>query len=268
MSATTPGSSIVVKLGGSVITRKRESERSRPKVIERLGRELADPPISGLIVLHGAGSFGHPGARRFGLAKPPKPGDRPEIRLRGGAIVAREVRRLHGEILRALIEGGAPAYSLPANTLARNRAGKLATFDPEPFRRALASGWVPVSFGDVVADEEWGVSILSADTVALELGRQLAPRRVVFVSDVSGVLQVSAGNRREPIPRLTPEFVEGLEARPGAPDVTGGIRAKATVMLELARAGTPAGLVTGLRSGAAGEALRSPAYPHGTWALP
>lgn len=258
----------VVKLGGSVITRKREVERMRPKVLERLGRELAAPPLPGLIVLHGAGSFGHPGAHRFGLAAPPEAGGRADARLRGGALVAREVRRLHLAVLRSLQDAGAPAYSVPAASIARNHAGRLASFDEGPFRRALADGWLPVSFGDVVPDDAWGVSILSADTIALELGRRLGPRRVVFVSDVPGIY--APGNARPPVvvPRWSAELSEGLAPPPRGKDVTGGIRRKAEVMLALAQVGVPAGLVSGLSDGGVATAVRSEGYPYGTWALP
>jgi isopentenyl phosphate kinase len=259
----------IVKLGGSVITRKREIERTRPKVIERLGRELGRLALpGGLVVLHGAGSFGHPGARRFGLAQAPTPTSRPSQRLRGGAIVGREVRRLHGEILRGLIDGGAPALSLAPNALARNREGRLATFDEVPFRSALLDGWVPVAFGDVVPDDQWGVSILSADTLALELGRRLRARRVVFVSDVPGVLPRDPVGRRRPIPRWTVEEQSRLAPVAGAPDVTGGIRAKGQVLLDLAAAGIPAGIVSGLSPGAAAGAVAGDDWPEGTWALP
>ncbi len=259
----------IVKLGGSIITRKREVERIRPKVLERLGRELGSAVLpGGLIVLHGAGSFGHPGAQRFGLARPPASSAGPGARRRGGAIVAREVRRLHGEVLRALLVGGASPFSIPPNTLARNREGKLSTLEDGPFRSGLSEGWMPVSFGDVVPDEAWGLSILSADTLALELGRRLSARRVVFVSDVPGILPPTTSGRLHPIHRWTPEEQLRLAPAPGAPDVTGGIRAKGEVLLALAHAGVPAGIVSGLRPGAAVEALVAEEFPPGTWALP
>jgi len=259
----------IVKLGGSIITRKRETERTRPKVLERLGRELGGLSLpGGLLVLHGAGSFGHPGAQRFGLARPPAPDARPELRRRGGAIVGREVRRLHNDVLRALIDGGAPAFSTPPNVLARNREGRLASLEDRPIRRALEEGRVPVAFGDVVPDDAWGVSILSADTLALELGRRWSARRVVFVSDVPGILPPGASGRQHPIPRWNREEQARLDPLPGAPDVTGGIRAKGQAMLDLAAAGVPAGIVSGLRPGATAGALRSEDYVGGTWALP
>jgi isopentenyl phosphate kinase len=257
---------VVVKLGGSVITRKREVERLRPKVLDRLARELAAPTDAPrLIVLHGAGSFGHPGARRFGLARAPEEEGAEAHRARGAAIVASEVRRLHHLVLRALVAAGSSALSVPIATHARNRAGVLAEFDESPFVRTLAHGWVPVSFGDVVPDDAWGSSILSADTIATVLAERLRPTRVVFVSDVPGIWEGPAGRKRRVAPEVTDTLLAALRPASGAPDVTGGIRAKAEAMRAIARAGSDAGLISGLTDGALLRAIRGEAV-YGSWA--
>ncbi|MCW6167745.1 MAG: hypothetical protein LVQ64_04765 [Thermoplasmatales archaeon] len=92
----------VVKLGGSVLTRKRESEKLRPKVLARLAREVSGVRTHRIVLLHGAGGFGHPGAVRFGLSRPPDGSASPAERIRGAAIVSAEVRRLHLAVLRAI----------------------------------------------------------------------------------------------------------------------------------------------------------------------
>jgi isopentenyl phosphate kinase len=256
---------VVVKLGGAVITRKREVERPRPKVIDRLARDVAGVTDRRVIVLHGAGSFGHPGAKRFGLARPPLASESMGERARGAAIVAAEVRRLHLLVLRALVRAGAAPASVPIATHARNRAGSLVALDTTPFVEALGRGGLPVSFGDVVPDELWGASILSADTVAVELARVLRPERVVFVSDVPGILEGPPRGRPSVVTELTPATVEGLRTPPGVADVTGGIRGKAEAMLAIARAGADAGLISGLTDGALARALRGE-MGYGSWA--
>lgn len=257
----------VVKLGGSVITRKREALRMRPKVLLRLAGEIARADAGPGVLLHGAGSFGHPGAVRFGLAGPPRAGAVPTHRLRGAAIVATEVRRLHLAVLQALVRSGANPVSVPPSTLARNREGSLVWMDDRPFRAALATGGLPVSFGDVVPDERWGWSILSADTIAEELARRLPAGRVLFVSDVPGVLQRDSAGRSRVAESLTEEVVRSLRPAPGAPDVTGGIRAKAETMQRIAAGGVDAGLISGLRDGALSRALRGEAV-YGSWCRP
>jgi isopentenyl phosphate kinase len=263
-----PGPSIV-KLGGSVITRKRGPPRLRPKVLTRLAEEVADGGRLGTVLLHGAGSFGHPGAVRWRLALPPAATDPPHARRRGATLVSAEVRRLHVAVLTALLDAGVPAWSVPAGAVATNDGGRLASLDPAPFRRALDAGLVPVGFGDVVADASWGFSILSADTIAVALAGPLKARRVLFVSDVDGVLERPPGapGRPKARPRVTREILAGLAPAIGAPDVTGGIRGKAEAMLAIAAVGVDAGLISGLRHGSLARALRGEAV-YGSWTGP
>jgi len=256
---------VIVKLGGSVITRKREVERIRPKVLARLAREVAGVRDRRLVLLHGAGSFGHHGAKRFGLARPPSDGAAGAERARGAAIVAAEVRRLHLAVVRELVQAGASPWSVPMATHARNRAGELVHLDPSPVSSALEGGFLPVSFGDVVPDEVWGSSILSADTIAVALAPALGVERVVFVSDVEGILEGPPGRRRSAVRDVTPETVAALRAPAGTPDVTGGIRGKATAMLAIAAAGADAGLISGLSDGTVARAIRG-ATEYGSWA--
>ena len=255
----------LVKLGGSVITRKRDVERARPKILARLSEELAAASRVRVVLLHGAGSFGHPGAKKFGLARAPTSAQSAGERARGAAIVTVEVRRLHLLVLRALLRAGISPASVPIATHARNRGGALVAFDPRPFADALARGLTPGSFGDVVPDEEWGASILSADTIAEALVEPLDADRVLFVSDVPGVLEGPPRGRRSVVRDLDEATVERLRPSAGAVDVTGGIRGKAEAMLRIARAGADAGLISGLSDGALSRALRGETV-YGSWA--
>jgi isopentenyl phosphate kinase len=262
--AGAPAGVTVVKLGGSVLTRKRERESLRPKVLARLAEELSEAP-GPLVVLHGAGSFGHPDARRFHLAEPPVGEGISAERRRGAAIVSREVRRLHAAVLHALVDAGLNPWSVPGSMVGRNRSGVLDDLDPAPFADALAAGVTPVSFGDVVRDDAWGFSILSADTIAVELARELPARTVLFVSDVGGVFEPGAGPRRAAVARVTQELVDRLRPSPGVADVTGGIRGKAEAMLAIAEDGGDAGLISGLSDGALSRALKGERV-YGSWA--
>lgn len=51
---------VVVKLGGSVITEKDQPETVADDRLAGLAGALADGDIDDLVVVHGAGSFGHP----------------------------------------------------------------------------------------------------------------------------------------------------------------------------------------------------------------
>jgi isopentenyl phosphate kinase len=264
-AAPEPRAPVVLKLGGSLLTRKGETEKLRPKVLARLAAEIADAAATPLLVLHGAGSFGHPGAARFGLAKAPAEGRPASERARGGAIVSAEVRRLHLAVLRAFVAAGLSPWSVPLAGVGRNRDGRLVELDVRPFAAALARGQLPVTCGDVVPDEAWGLSILSADTAAVELARTLKATRVVFATDVPGVLEGPTGGRRRVVPTVDEELIARLRPSAGAIDVTGGLRAKLEAMLAIARAGADAGLISGLTDGAVSRAIRGDSV-YGSWA--
>ncbi|MGP8078661.1 MAG: isopentenyl phosphate kinase [Thermoplasmata archaeon] len=264
-TAEVPRRPVVLKLGGSLVTRKREVEKLRPKVIARVAAELATVRDVPLVLLHGAGSFGHPGAKRFGLARPPLPREKPTERTRGAAIVSAEVRRLHLALLRELVRAGLAPLSTPMATHARNRAGSLVAIDATPIEEALARGATPVSFGDVVPDDEWGFSVLSADTIAEALVPLLRPSRVVFATDVPGILEENRGSRRQVLPEITDALAASLPRAGGSADVTGGIQGKAESMRRIARAGVDAVLISGLTDGAIARAIRGESV-YGSWA--
>ena len=56
----------VLKIGGSILTDKSGERGARSEEIERVAREVASGPHD-LVLVHGAGSFGHIPARRYGL---------------------------------------------------------------------------------------------------------------------------------------------------------------------------------------------------------
>lgn len=71
---------IILKIGGSILT---EKDSARPEVdyesLERIAGEIEDALYSeemsndlvdGLIIVHGAGSFGHPPAKKYKIGEP------------------------------------------------------------------------------------------------------------------------------------------------------------------------------------------------------
>ena len=65
-------STIVLKIGGSAITKKDQFETLKPDALEKTAQQIssalnADSPPS-LVIVHGAGSFGHFQASRFKLS--------------------------------------------------------------------------------------------------------------------------------------------------------------------------------------------------------
>jgi isopentenyl phosphate kinase len=244
----------IVKLGGSVITKKDAQEGVvQADVLARLAREVVAAGGE-TIVLHGAGSFGHPGAAKYAL----KRGLVAKGALKGAAEVRASVARLNGLVMEALADAGAAPWPLPPSAVATMREGALKKIDWEIFDAALGRGLVPVSHGDVVLDDTFGVSILSADEIAFALSRHLHPTLVVFAVDVDGVFD------RDPeapgaalIQRLKASDKVAIPQVLGrAADVTGAMASKLKAAQAIAFGGARVRIVNGLVPGRVEDALK------------
>jgi len=248
----------LLKLGGSLITDKAGKESPRREVIGRLAREIAEAktPFS-LIVAHGSGSFGHVAAQRHGIGRGPLS---PE-QLAGACATQERAVALHRIVVAALIEAGAPAFSLAPSSCVVAVAGQPVEIDLEPLLLALERGLLPVLYGDVVLDREWGASICSTE----RLFRLLAPRlqsrglrirRAIWLGETDGLWD-SGGRTVSRVTAAT--FAEALESigAPAGTDVTGGMRHRLETALELAGLGIPSLLANGLTPGLLARALRS-----------
>src|SRR5512136_132348 len=119
---------LLVKLGGSVLTDKARLRTPRKAAIARLTKELAGLGDD-LIVVHGAGSFGHVLARKYLLNGPASPG-----KVRGAAAVQRDVRALDGLVVDGLIRAGLAPMVIPPSAVLGLDGGRVASFDLAPFQ--------------------------------------------------------------------------------------------------------------------------------------
>jgi len=90
----------ILKIGGSVLTDKSREGKLNRKEVARIAREIASGDVKSLILIHGAGSFGHPIAKKFGL-------DVPGGQNYAGATLTHEmVKELNRAVVQKLIENG------------------------------------------------------------------------------------------------------------------------------------------------------------------
>ena len=240
-----------MKLGGSVLTDKSRYRTPRPDVLARLAGELARAP-GPLVVVHGAGSYGHVLARRHRLSE----GDdgSAERRLAAGAVNA-DVRELGALVTRALCDAGRPALWHATMDLARLRDGRLLSLSHEPLARTLARGFAPVLSGDLVEDDARGFGILSGDVLMAELARALRPARAVFVTDVDGIHDRDPRGEGATLLRRVPADARVGGGAAAGDDVTGGMAGKLERARQVARAGVPVHVVNGLVPGRLQETL-------------
>lgn len=217
----------ILKIGGSILTDKNRELSARPEEIDRIAAEIASCPED-LVLIHGAGSFGHIPAKRYGLPQNFSP--------EGLRITHLSVARLCEMVVEALGRAGVeclPVHPLSAAVL---RQGRIEGFFLDPIKKMIAEGIMPVLHGDVAMDASMGASIISGDQLVAYLAGKLQSETVAVGSNVDGVLvsgRPLTEIKRDDLVRFDKEI--GTSA---GVDVTGGMRGKLLELLELADRGT------------------------------
>lgn len=179
---------VIVKLGGSIVTEKHRSEpairRTHIRRIAAVFKKNYSPRKHTLVLIHGAGSFGHLHAHRHELALGTK--GHPEKIFRAVENQSLDAF-LNSEITRLFIQAGLPVVGMPTRTVVTNANGKINSLETSSLEAALRTGVIPLLHGDMVFDTAWGLSICSGDVLASELARLFSAEQVFFASDVDGI---------------------------------------------------------------------------------
>ena len=91
-------------------------------------------------------------------------------------------------------------------------ASNFTGFDVKIIKEYLANKQLPVLFGDIVTDNQWGCSILSGDTVITYLAQKLSAEKVIFLSDVDGLFaqDPKTNPKAELIPTINDENIHNV----------------------------------------------------------
>jgi len=219
---------ILLKLGGSVITDKGGDCSIDHDRLSAIAADVAGAQPAELVIVHGAGSCGHPEAKRYRLDTGAKAGH-----AEGIAVTHHAVSSLNAYVVSALRTQGVEAVGIHPLHAGYAENGRLVAFETRHLDTMLALKMVPVIHGDVVMDHTRGASIVSGDQLVSYLSGKLAVRRVGLATDVPGVLD---GGKVVPV--ITPATVNALRIGSSThTDVTGGMRGKISELLGLASAG-------------------------------
>ncbi|KAI8331487.1 Aspartate/glutamate/uridylate kinase [Chlamydoabsidia padenii] len=217
---------VIVKLGGAAITEKQQENQLSPS-LDNLMTQIQQAYLhstSSLILIHGAGGFGHPPAQQYHIKQGWHDTVEKQNKLVGFALTRCQVLDLHHCLLKRLVKLALPVVSVSPFEHPKDLVKRVDTL--------LSLGFVPLLFGDAVLDDAQGCTILSGDQIMLDLARSLVNvERCVYVTDVPGVF--TANPKNDPDAALISHMIVGdkeqvvdAKMEHGVVDVTGGMQGK------------------------------------------
>ena len=205
---------VVMKLGGGLITDKSSFKTAKKGVIDSICSEISKIIANGhsVILIHGAGSFGHLLAKKWSLA---------------GGIDDEISEQQRDAVLK--VRSDMAEWAMETG---KSFVGDLDIFENTP------RDTVPVSFGDVVrvsGEAEFG--ILSGDDLMARISLELpsVTHSIFLLGDVDGMMDMppnTEGSRLVPI-WSAEEHIE--TSHNSEQDVTGGIELKANRASQISR---------------------------------
>jgi len=212
---------VIVKFGGSIITRKDGYKKENRAMISLLSRIISkECGRSEMIIIHGAGSFGHAPVVKYGIDK----GVRTKRQRIGLSDTHLSVSTLSNMLVKELLKNNVPAISLPPISFVEQNEKRVSKFSIETIISLLKKGYVPVLHGDMVLDKKLGGSVISGDVIISMLAKSLHARKMIFISDVEGVYV-----NGKVFPKITRKNIERIRMHfgfSGKTDVTGGMYGK------------------------------------------
>ena len=233
---------IILKTGGSILTNKDSIESEvDSESLKRIALEIKsslDNSFKELIIVHGAGSFGHPPAKKYKIGERFEESEYPQKRI-GFCEIQNAVKKLNMLICEEFIKEGLPVVAIPASSFMTATNKRITQGNLDSFKRYLAKGFIPVIYGDVVLDDELELCVISGDQIIQYLAINLNPDRVILGTDVDGVYDKNPKTHDDAIFFDKFSSLDDLETLEGTTnvDVTGGMVGKIKELLYLADLG-------------------------------
>lgn len=239
---------IILKIGGSVITDKDSVSVAKKDEIDRISQEIAafkKEVKMPLILVHGAGSFGHPQAIEH-MSK--------GFNANGAYLTHTSVKVLNSMVVYSLNKAGLNALPVHPLSSCLLENGNIVEFQTAQIKLMLERDIVPVLHGDVVMDRVLGAAVLSGDRIVPYLAVVTAASGIGAGSNVDGVLD----EKGEVIKKITPRsFIDMKKDIMGAkaPDVTGGMFGKVSELVELSKKGISSRIFNAAKKGTVSKFL-------------
>ena len=247
---------IVLKIGGSVITDKNGDLAAKTEAINRLAEEVAKANVKNLIVVHGGGSFGHPTAQKHSI----KDGFKQDGQRIGFAETHHVMTVLNGLVMDAFVWHEIPAVSIAPSSCVITENGRIKQFEDAALQMLMKMEFTPVLYGDTTVDEKLGFTVLSGDQIVTHLALKFNACKIIMGVDTDGLYNVDPKTDKNAklYQHLTLEDLCTLQsklAKPTLADVTGGMLGKANELLPAVEKGIPVSIVNGAKANRVYRAL-------------
>jgi isopentenyl phosphate kinase len=220
----------LIKWGGSVITDKSKLKTFRKGTVNRLSLEIKHANKK-MIIIHGAGSFGHIKAKKHRLHE----GHKNDSQLPAVSDVQKDVRELNLKVIDCMMNSGLRPISLPPSATIKCSNKVIKKIDADIFKHYIKLGCVPVTFGDVVLDEQLGFCICSGDQIMLELAKVFKPEKTIFVTNVDGVYTKNPTKKGAKLLNMINPNIKISSSGSEVIDVTDSITGKLKMMFEISK---------------------------------
>jgi len=190
------------------------------------------------VLVHGAGSFGHPIVKRTGINK--------GISDSGQLLAFAETQILQNKLnylfCDALVKKGIPAFPAQLSSYAILEKGRLLPMKVDAITGLLQLGMVPVCYGVPAFDKVQGSAILSGDQIVPYLAKCLGASRIILAGDLEGIFTADPHVSKEArliriINSANFNMIEGFLSGSAVTDVTGGMKKKYIELIEAAQNG-------------------------------
>lgn len=228
----------ILKLGGSVITQKGKGyKKINRKNLERLSLEIAKSKKKKnffLIIVHGAGSFGHIIAKKFNLSE----GYKNKVQIRAIAELYCDLKELNLEVIKILKSSGLNVIPFQQSSAWKLHNKKINNPNLDIIKDYLNLDFIPVLYGDLLIDDKLGFSILSGDKIVYCLAKKLNAQRVILGTDVDGVFNCDPSIYKNArfFRKIDRKNIKEINVgKSTAIDVTGGMNGKINELIKLAK---------------------------------
>lgn len=227
----------IIKIGGASITDKNQFECVNLENIDFIVN-LFRNNYENLILIHGAGSFGHHQAKEFRLNQGYQNTDDFKKCHLAVCDTRRSLGRLQQYLLNAFLHANIPVvcispfHFLTSNQFELTNDNYQALY--QHIEYVLQQGFVPLLHGDVILDRKVHWRILSGDDLLLKLAEYFHPRQCLFLTSVPGILRSDGSIIEEFI--LDENQFNSIESHSSTTiDVTGSMQNKVSIASEIVR---------------------------------